>query len=56
MMSNVVNLFEFKKKQCKKKNDTAGYNFAEVMIKNAESKKKLEEERSDTNKSIAEGL
>jgi len=55
-MSNVVNIFEFKKKQCKKKNDTAGYNFAEVMKKNAEQDKKLKEERIKDNKGIISDL
>jgi len=55
-MSNVVNMFEFKKKQCKKKKDTAGYNFAEVMKKNAEQDKKLKEERMKDNKGIVSDL
>ena len=56
IMSNVVNMFEFKKKQCKKKNDTAGYNFAEVMKKNTEQDKKLKEERIKDNKGIISDL
>ena len=55
-MSNVINIFDYKKKEAKKKNDSAGYNFAEVMKKNAERDKRQKEQRQKDTQQLADSL
>jgi hypothetical protein len=55
-MGKVINIFDAKKKQCEKKGDSAGYNFAEVMKKNAEREKRLKEQRLKDTQDLAKSL
>ncbi len=55
-MSNVINMFDYKKKQAKESKDTAGYNFAEVMKKNAERERRQKEERKQSTQDLANTL
>lgn len=54
-MGKVINIFDAKKR-AEKKNDTAGYNFAEVMKKNAERDKKQKQERLRETQELAKNL
>ena len=52
-MSNIVNLFEKRKKQVEKAEQEAGNNYFEEAIKaNREKEKRLEEERKKANKKV----
>lgn len=55
-MSNVINIFDFKKKQAKENNNQSDYNMAEIMKKNAKNEKRIARERAQANAEITESL
>ena len=55
-MGTVINIFDYKKKECEKKGDSAGYNFAEVMKKNAEKERRQKEQMKKGAQELADSL